>query len=208
MTTIYITRHGQTYWNVEKRLQGQGNSDLTEQGAQGAQMLGERLTDTYLDCVVSSPLKRTVDTSEIIIGDRNIPIYTEDGLMEMHIGDFEGMTYKEAEKTNPELVKKIEDDPFTNNYPNGENLKEFYDRCGEAFDKISKQYKGKTILIVAHGGVLKALDHYVINEMVPKNWFEDVPPNCCLTKYEIDENGLKVMFKHDIKHFDGSKVVV
>ncbi len=207
MITIYITRHGETFWNVEKRLQGQGNSDLTEKGVLGAELLSERFEDIDIDCIVSSPLKRTMDTSTIIRGKKDIPIYTEDGLMEINIGEFCGKTLVEMQAENPALVGKILDDPYTYGYPNGENLVEFYDRCAETFDKIAKKYDGKTILVVSHGGVLKAIEYYVKGEMIPADWASDVVVNCSLTKYEIDGNNIKEVFINDTEHLAVANVI-
>ena len=200
MITLYITRHGQTYWNVEKRLQGQGNSELTENGILGAEKLSERFEDIDIDCIISSPLQRTMHTSEIIRGKKDIPIYTDDGLMEIDIGEFSSKTLEEMKEISPQLVEKILNDPYTNSYPNGENLVEFYDRCVDALKRIAKKYDGKTVLVVSHGGVLKCIEHYIRNEMVPSNWPEEVVENCSLTKYEIDGNNIKEIFFNDTEH--------
>jgi len=200
MITLYITRHGQTYWNVEKRLQGQGNSELTENGILGAEKLSDRFEDIFIDCIISSPLKRTMHTSEIIRGKKDTPIYTDDGLMEIDIGDFSSKTLEEMQMSNPQLVENILSDPYTNSYPNGENLTQFYNRCVDAIKRIAKKYDGKTVLVVSHGGVLKCIEHYIRNEMVPSNWAEEVVENCSLTKYEIDGNNIKEIFFNDIDH--------
>lgn len=202
MITIYITRHGQTCWNIEKRLQGQGNSELTENGILGAENLRDRFEDIYIDCIISSPLQRTMHTSEIIKGNKDIPIYTEDGLMELDVGDFSGKTLEEMKKENPLLVDKILTDPYNNGYPDGENLLKFYNRCVDAFNKIAREHDGKNVLLVAHGGVLKAIEYYVKGEMIPASWASEVVVNCSLTKYEIDGNDIKEVFFNDTEHLE------
>ncbi|QSX05553.1 histidine phosphatase family protein [Sedimentibacter sp. zth1] len=200
MITIYITRHGQTYWNIEKRLQGQGNSELTEKGILGAKLLCERFKDTDIDCIISSPLKRTMDTSEIVKGDKNIPIYTLDSLMEIDIGTFSGHTVDEMKLIDKKLVENILSNPYEVCYPEGENLLQFYDRCVKSIKEIIDNYDGKTVLVVAHGGVLNCIEHYMRQEIVPPNWEDQIVENCSLTKYEIDGENIKEILFNDIEH--------
>ena len=202
MMTLYITRHGQTMWNIEKRIQGKGNSELTEKGILGAENLRDRFEDIDIDCIISSPLKRTMHTSEIIRGNKDIPIYTEDGLMEIDVGDFSGKTLEEMIEENPILADKILTDPYTNGYPNGENLLEFYNRCADTLKKMAKEYDGKTVLVVTHGGVLKAIEYYIKGEMIPIDWASEVVVNCSLTKYEINGNNIKEVFFNDTEHLE------
>ena len=68
---LYITRHGETQWNTEKKMQGWQNSDLTGQGIENATRLGERLKDVDFSNIYSSPLGRAMDTANHIKGDRN-----------------------------------------------------------------------------------------------------------------------------------------
>lgn len=202
MISIYITRHGQTQWNIQKRLQGQGNSELTEIGILGAENLRDRFEDIDIDCIISSPLQRTVHTSEIIRGNKEIPIYLEDGLMEIDVGDFSGKTLEELKIESPLLVDKILTDPYNTSYPKGENLLEFYNRCVDALKKIASEYDGKTVLVVTHGGVLKALQYYIKGEMIPVDWASEVVVNCSLSKYEIDGNNIKEVFFNDTEHLE------
>lgn len=200
MITIYITRHGQTYFNIEKRLQGQTDSELTDEGILGAELLCERFKEIDIDYIITSPLKRTKRTSEIIKGNKDIPIITNDDLMEVNIGDFSGKTVEEMRKINPSLVEAILDDPYAVAYPKGENLVEFYDRSAKAINDIIRDFDGKSVLVVSHGGVLKCIEHYFRDEMVPPNWADEVVTNCSLTKYEIDGNSIKEVFFDDTKH--------
>ena len=81
---IYLTRHGQTQWNKEKRFQGTMDSPLTEKGIADAKKLGIYLEKIPLDRIVVSPLKRAKDTANLIIGTRKIPIEVDGRLSEMN----------------------------------------------------------------------------------------------------------------------------
>ncbi len=204
MTTIYITRHGETEWNRQGRFQGGLNSELTEKGLLGAELLSERIENIDLDFIIASPLKRAYQTAEIARGMKNVEIIKDAGLKEINLGEFEGMKYDEIKKSNGDILKKIEEDPFTNCYPNGENLIEFYNRIEKAFINIIKQYKGKNILIVAHGGTIKSIECYYKNKKIEKDWIGNVVSNCSLTCIEIDENNIiKELFYNNTDHLKG-----
>ena len=86
MTRLYITRHGQTEWNVEGRFQGRADSKLTPLGESQALWLGERLKDERIDVIISSSSGRTITTSEKIRGERGIRIIPNDNLREIYLG--------------------------------------------------------------------------------------------------------------------------
>lgn len=87
---LYIMRHGQTQWNAQGRLQGQTDIPLNEVGRAGAAAAREKYGCIPLDVCFASPLKRALETAEIFLKGRAVPIYTDDRLKEMFFGDFEG----------------------------------------------------------------------------------------------------------------------
>ena len=205
MTKVYLTRHGETIWNKQYRFQGHKDSELTEKGILAAELLADRVEEIDIDCIVSSPLLRAYNTAEIVRGNKDIKIYKHDGLKEINLGDFEGKSYSDIKNETPELLSFIERDPFNNRYPNGENLKEFYDRVTKAFNEITKKCKNKTILIVAHGGTLKCIEAYIKKFKISNDWIGNVVKNCSLSYIEIDgSNEIREVFYNNIEHLEGS----
>lgn len=198
-TIIYLTRHGQTLWNIEKRLQGRGNSPLTEEGIERAKELRDRIKNIHIDIIYSSPIERALNTANIIKGDKDIEVVTDDGLMEMCFGDYEGRITDEIMKENPSWnIDLIMKGDTKLSAPNGENLAEVRDRVSKAMDRIIEENKGKTILIVAHGITLKALMYYFKDEEVNC----EVMGQATLTKIKITENNdFNIEFKNDNSHF-------
>lgn len=97
MLRIYITRHGETEWNIQKRMQGWKDSNLTRKGEEYAIALGRRLKDVDFNCIYSSSSGRTIHTSELIRGDKDIRIIPDDNLREIHLGEWEGKTSTEID---------------------------------------------------------------------------------------------------------------
>ena len=198
-TVIYLTRHGQTLWNIEKRLQGRGNSPLTEEGIERAKELRDRIKDIHIDVIYSSPIERALTTANIIKGDKSIEVITDDGLMEMCFGDYEGKITDEVMKENPNWdISLIMKGNTELTAPNGENLAEVRYRVARSMNKIIEENRGKTILIVAHGITLKAIMYYFKDEEVNS----EVMGQTTLTKVNVDENNkFHIEFKNDNSHF-------
>ena len=90
-TKIYLVRHGQTVWNVKKRMQGHQDSPLTKLGILQANWAKEALDDIKIDIIYSSPSNRAYKTAEIIKGNRKIPLVAKNNLREINLGDWEAM---------------------------------------------------------------------------------------------------------------------
>ena len=205
MTKIYFTRHGETVWNRQFRFQGHKDSDLTDKGVLAAELLADRIEEIELDYIISSPLMRAYSTAEIVRGKKDVEIIKHNGLKEINLGVFEGMSYEDIKKEHPKLLDLIESDPINNRYPNGENLREFYNRVVDAFKEIIENYRNKTTLIVAHGGTIKCIEAYIRKFKLNSDWIGNVVKNCSLSYIEVDEhNEIKEIFYNDTKHLEGS----
>ena len=88
---LYIMRHGRTDWNVERKLQGHTDVPLNEEGRQMAEEAAVRYKEVSIDTCYCSPLVRAKETAEIVLRDRNIPIWFDDRLVEMGFGEYEGI---------------------------------------------------------------------------------------------------------------------
>jgi len=205
MTRIYLTRHGETEWNRQRRFQGSKNSELTEKGIQAAELLAVRIEEIKLDCIVASPLKRAYHTAEIVRGNKNIDIIKHEGFMEINLGDFEGMRWDEIHEKHGEVINKITENPFQNRYPNGENLLEFYNRVETALKEVIEKCRNKSVLIVAHGGTIKCIESYIRKFKINTDWMGNVVQNCSLSCFEVNENNeIKEIFYNDTEHLKGS----
>lgn len=201
MTTLYLTRHGETQWNEAGRFQGQKNSPLTDKGKLQAKWLGERLNDAKLDVIISSSSGRAIQTAEIISKISNVQVIPNDNLREINLGQWEGLYRTEIEKNYP-----IEFNNFWN-YPHlytpcgGETFLQLLSRLSTEIEKILLQYKDKTILIVAHAVVLKTLMVYFENKAIKDLWSGGFMKSTSLTKIEVTGASKSIIFKGDISHY-------
>ena len=148
---IYAMRHGETDWNVEKRAQGQTDIELNENGIKQAVAAKELVQQLNPDVIISSPLKRAHKTAEIV-ADGKIKIILEDRLKERCFGDFEG--------TEIATMPWEEFYHCEKNLSNGnmETVLDLLKRVKNVLTEIKEKYSDKTVLIVTHGGTLRAIN--------------------------------------------------
>lgn len=157
MTTFFCMRHGLTEWNKDKKLQGQTDIDLCEEGREMARQWAESLAHNEFHHILTSGLKRAVETAEIINEKLGLPIHTDDRLMEQNWGEWTGLTKAEMKEIKRK-VRKQENKGFAFQPPGGESRDDVLMRACDAFLEFSEKHEGK-VLVITHNGVLKCLTY-------------------------------------------------
>ncbi len=157
---IYLIRHGETTANVEKRFAGVSDVELTEKGVGQAVLAGEKLKDIQFDAFYSSTLKRAHETAKIIAKHQSVNVVALETLKEMNFGIWEGKKLSEIKEQDGELLNQWFVDFETFVVPEGESVKEMFERVTMAYKTIIEPYaldSDTKIAIVAHGGVIQSL---------------------------------------------------
>lgn len=162
---IWFSRHGETSWNAEGRVQGQYDTDLNALGRSQADGNGLKLAGLIGDPAqfkfVASPLKRTRETMERIRTGMNLPPLgydLDERLKEVHFGDWQGFTIPEISMVSPELLEARHRDKW-NFLPPGIEA-ESYEILATRFSLWLCQVSEPTVC-VTHGGVIRSLFHLV-----------------------------------------------
>lgn len=200
MINLYITRHGETIWNNEKRMQGWLNSDLTEIGIQNAKSLGESLKDTEFKAIYSSPSGRTRETSKLILRDRTIPLIFDMNLREMNFGIWEGKTVEFIQKNYPIEIEKFWNSPHTFIPIEGESFNEVQDRVLKFIEHIKLKYTDGNILIVTHSVIIKSFLSIFKNLPVCKLWDPPYIHDTSLTVVELTDDKYKIHLEGSVSH--------
>ncbi|MCY9034539.1 histidine phosphatase family protein, partial [Bacillus inaquosorum] len=150
MLHLYIARHGQTQWNVEKRMQGWLDSDLTELGLYNARALGKRLKDIELNQVYISPSKRTEETAKNILGSRRLPLVKDYMFKEMSLGSWEGKKQEDIERDEPDLFHAYFHHPEAYRQPGCETFFDLESRVRLALQTILDSHSSGNVLLVTH----------------------------------------------------------
>jgi broad specificity phosphatase PhoE len=187
---LILIRHGETYWNHERRVQG-GESDieLNDTGLEQARKLASFLENEPIDAILSSPLQRAIATAQVIASHHQLPVEVDQGLRELKVGELEGMSVSNLSTTFSQFLMQWWQEGGPMKLPNGESLVELQQRAWKAVERLLERHKsnpehneGTTVIIVSHyfvtlAIILKALDL----------------PLDCFTKFKVDLGGLSIL---------------
>ncbi len=171
MRHFYFLRHGETDWNRANRLQGQTKSvPLNETGKRQAASAAGLLAGRPIDLIVSSTLDRTSMTAQIIADRTGLPIIYDERLIERSLGVAEGKTVEEIFALDPTHFPSDLNDfnlSILMLQPEGAETREaLAERAYSALSDLLEIHQGKRLLIVSHGGWLKALIHRMTNNFL------------------------------------------
>lgn len=162
-TKLIIIRHGETVWNVEGKKQGQSDSALTLLGIKQAEALAKRLVSESFTKLYASDLGRALETARHIAAQTNHEVVLDKGLRERNFGVFQGLT--DAQIKNKYSAEYHSHLAETVNYviPEGESLRQFYERGTFCLENLTARHAGETIAVVTHGGIIDGWFRYIFD---------------------------------------------
>ena len=201
MGAWYLVRHGETSWNRSGRIQGHTDVPLNEHGRQQMTMLAKRLAGCSFSAVYASDLSRATRSAEMIVKGHQAPIWTDSDLREFSYGEWEGLTLKEIETHYPKVLAQRMG--FGRNAfaaPGGEDSVQVLDRVRRFYASAVKRHDdSEDLLIVAHGGSLRALLVCLLG--LPDYYFWGFQVDCCsLSVIDNQLNGRVLKLWNDTSH--------
>ena len=188
MPEIYLSRHGESLYNKEDRLGG--DPDLSDNGKKYSILLSEYVNNNNFDLVITSGLKRTINTSKYIKCEK----MTFPFLNEINAGICENLTYEEVKKKYPEEFLKRKENKFIYRYPEGESYKDLVERVKPIIEIIKKQKE--KVLIIAHQAVLRVIIGLLSKDREENIPYISVPLHTVIkikfTGYEYEEKRIKL----------------
>jgi broad specificity phosphatase PhoE len=200
MGRLLIVRHGETEWNAEGRVQGHTDVGLSEKGDEQARLVGRRLAGVPIDVAYCSDLRRCTGTVRHILDERDVPLHFTERLREYHKGVFEGLTPDESRERYPEmfaasLIKDLDFAPT-----GGESIRQTSARMAAFVADIRERHLDETVLIVGHGGSLRATLVALMELPLEANW-RFVMANCALSVVETFPDNAVLRLYNDTSHF-------
>ncbi len=189
---FYLFRHGETDWNLEKRIQGSTDTELNQTGIEQARSLVPLLKRFNLEVIFSSDLKRAWRTGEIVAQELKIPVHRDRRLREANFGEAEGKTVDEIISLYGEELwqnfRHMSKDKKDIRFPGGESRFESVLRMRSVVDQLIEESKFQRVGIATHGGVVRNLLHsYLPDE------HESLPiPNCVVYRLRHEEGNFQV----------------
>ena len=150
-------RHGETSWNAAGRFQGQSDAGLTDLGIAQAHQAGQALRHLNPTALYSSPLPRALKTAEVISQQLSLPVVALDGLMELHLGDLEGITGPDMRRRYRRIYDAWRQDPSQVTFPGGESLFQLQQRAWEATEQMARAHPQAIVAAVSHNFAIGAI---------------------------------------------------
>jgi broad specificity phosphatase PhoE len=155
VTRLLLARHGETDWNREQRFQGHADPPLNQTGRAQAVDLSVALAAEPLAAVYTSPLRRALETAEIVAAAHGQEPVTVDALMEVDVGAWQGLTRADIEERYPDQFARWLDHVDGFGFTDGESYEELGARVIPALLGLAAIHPGERILAVTHGGPIR-----------------------------------------------------
>jgi broad specificity phosphatase PhoE len=156
-TALLLIRHAESSWNAAGRWQGHGDPSLSDSGREQANALARELARESIDVVVSSDLRRAAETAAILGQARGLRPELNPRLRELDLGDWEGLTREQIERTDREALRRFDAGDLDVRPGAGENRREIEQRAASAVTELIDANPGRRLAVVTHLGVIRAL---------------------------------------------------
>jgi broad specificity phosphatase PhoE len=190
--TLYLVRHGTTTLNVENRYRGRRDVPLDAQGWADAVEAARQLSTMSLTAVYSGPLRRTINTAQVIADECRIPdVRILHGLVNLDYGEWEGLTAEEAAMFDPAGFERYKSDPRHAACPNGERLAAAEERMLEAIHLIGERHVGEAVAAITHAVMIR-LALVRLLDLSGSKWRVPVGRGS-LTTVEVENGDIRVL---------------
>lgn len=161
VTTFGFLRHGQTEWNTLKKIQGSGDSPLTEKGREETEQWVKTIQKYQWHRIIASDLGRVRETVAILNRGLQLPVFFDQRLREQNWGDWEGLTIPSIKKNYPEDLARRVAMGWDFSAPGGETRNSVKDRVLAALQESAMKWPGRNILVICHQGVIKSVLYFL-----------------------------------------------
>ena len=183
---LHLIRHGETDWNAMRRVQGQMESRLSEQGRQQASQLAVQLRDFPISRIYCSSSLRTRETADILFSESAAEISYHDDLREIYLGPWEGNLYDELAEQDPDQFNFFWHQPDRFFLPGAETFSQLQQRGLNALAGILPETNHAEVAIVSHGALIKSLLCHFEGRHLSRLWEPPKMPNCAHSILELE----------------------
>jgi glucosyl-3-phosphoglycerate phosphatase len=206
MTRLLIVRHGETDWNREGRWQGHAGPGLNELGRRQAAAVAARLAHDAPAVLVSSDLARATETAAVIGERTGLDVRLDPRFREVDVGEWSSLSRAEVGTRYPDAYRQWELGRNAG-YPGGESFEELQERCRAALDSLLESEAGRTIVLVAHGGSIRAMIGSVLDLDGGRRRRLATGRNCSLSVIESRAGDRRVVSVNDDGHLAPEPIV-
>lgn len=199
---LLLARHGVTAWNARHVWQGQRDVPLTDLGRAQARALAERVAGEGVDAIWTSDLSRARETAEIVAARCGAEVRVTPLLREIDVGAWEGLAPADIAEREPETVAALHRGEDLPRGGSGETVAGFQERVVRGLDEACAAAEGRTLLVVAHGGVNKAVIAHLLGLQKAHVGRLTSGGNASLSEVVFGPYGPQLLRLNDTRHVD------
>lgn len=199
---LYIVRHTETIGNIEKRLTGRQDYELTENGVKSILKLTKKLENIRFDAIYSSTSGRAIKTVEPLAKLNNLPIQQLENLCEMYFGIYDGWKWEDVNKIQPEIKENQNRVNEIYGIEKQETMKEVANRMYDCIKNIAQQNIGKKVLISSHGVAIEAFLRKITNIPFSIKRKEFCQHNTALNKVDYENGYFTINILANLEHLE------
>ena len=154
---LILVRHGETETNRLGKIQGVSQAPLNERGLEQAAAAARALESETPFSLYSSPLRRAAQTAEAVTRQTGVSAVRDDGLIEMDVGKFEGLTGRQLRERFPDVMQAWDQDAVSTVMPGGESLETVRDRAWKTVMRLADRHGAETVVAVTHNFTIQMI---------------------------------------------------
>ena len=202
MTTLYLIRHAEAEGNLYRRVHGQYNSLVTDNGYRQIKALEERFRDVAVDAVYSSDLFRTMTTARSVYVPKGLPLRVRPDLRELSMGDWEDRSWAGVDMSDHKRMRLFADSSPDFRAPNGETFHILRRRGTAAILDIAARHPGQTVAVFSHGTIIRhVLAQFRGIGLGPEEMAKTLhSDNTAVSKLEVEDGRVRILYSDDNSH--------
>jgi probable phosphoglycerate mutase len=200
MTKLYLIRHAEAEGNLYRRIHGQYDSIITDNGYRQIKALEERFLSIPIDAVYSSDLYRTVTTAKAICGPKELPLHTRSDLRELSLGVWEDQPWGEVDFKQPEQMRLFCDSSPTWKVEGGESFESLRNRVAAAILEIASTHPNQSVAVVSHGTAIRYACAAFLGYPIEDSRRMGHSDNTAVTLLEIEDGRVTIVYSDDNSH--------
>ncbi len=202
---LIVVRHGETFYNAQRRLTGQSDVPLNPLGEQQAAALGDCLATEHLDAIITSDLERTRVTARAIAHNHGLQLQEDSDLRELAFGEWEGYSYDEVLARDANRASLWRADPTQYAPPGGETIVQVRDRCVRALKRWQMEYPKSSVVWVTHGGLIGVLLCHVLDIDLKRRW-QFSHDNASISEIHFRDDGVFIERLNETAHIRALRI--
>lgn len=202
MARFILIRHGQTKWNRVEKYRGRTHLALNKTGRRQAEAVALNIKELPISAIYTSPLKRAVDTANILSKHIGVPVQILGGLIDIDYGGWQGLSPREAVKQDSELYTKWLKRPHEVRFPDGESLGDVRARAVAAVEELVPKHNNETVILVSHKVVGQVLLCAILG-LDDSHFWQITQDVCAVNIFEIKDDMATITLLNDTCHLEG-----